>query len=310
MIQANIIQGCSHWGIWSYNLNLSKPLAVLGTQNQVRKGWIVGRMQNDLWHFGEVAPLPTFHNISYDAALNDLINVFKNEQPPQFALTQTVFDIWETPTQEGSLSVNALLGSDADPLPTHRTIKIKMGRRPLEEEIRWFTILQQTHPDIRWRVDCNRQWTLSMLYEFWECCIPDRIEYFEEPLSEPTELVHCNPIPIALDESLDDHPDLLNLPHVIAMVIKPTLHKNWKDHLQGHPDIQAIFSSTFEGSLGLWGLGQLALQYAPNSTHGLGTLGWFKEECVQPPLHYLGDQLLLREQPRPDWRTLQLEDGQ
>ena len=82
-------------------------------------------MQNDLWHFGEVAPLPTFHKISYDAALNDLINVFKNEQPPQFALTQTVFDIWETPTQEGSLSVNALLGSDADPTDSWERSKSK-----------------------------------------------------------------------------------------------------------------------------------------------------------------------------------------
>lgn len=310
MTSVNPIDDCSHWGIWSYRLPLTKPLAVLGANNQIRNGWIVGRVQNGTWQFGEVAPLPTFHQLSHSSVLNDLINVFKHKQPPQFALTQTIFDIWNTPPQEGSLSVNALLGSDEDPLPNHRTIKIKMGRRSLEEEIRWFALLQQTQPDVRWRIDSNRQWTLSMLQEFWRHCIPDQIDYFEEPLRDPTELVHCDPIPIALDESLDDHSDLLNLPNVIAMVIKPTLHRKWKDHLRDHPTIQAIFSSTFEGSLGLWGLGQLALQYAPKTTHGLGTLGWFEEECVYPSLNYFGDQMLVRKRPHPNWTALHLEDGQ
>ena len=310
MTHANGIHGCSHWGIWSYRLPLSKPLAVLGAENRIRKGWIVGCVQNDTWKFGEIAPLPTFHKISYNDVWNDIINVFKHQSPPQFALTQTVFDIWDTPTQEGSLSVNALLGSISDLLPNHKTIKIKMGRRSLQEEIHWFTTLQRTYPDVQWRIDSNRQWTLSMLKEFWEYCIPDRIDYFEEPLSDPTELIHCDPIPIALDESLDDHSELLDLPNVIAMVIKPTLHRHWKDLLQDHPNTQAIFSSTFEGSLGLWGLGQLALRYAPNFTHGLDTLGWFEEECVQSSLNYFGDHLLIRRQPRPHWNVLQFEDGQ
>ena len=48
--------------------------------------------------------------------------------------------------------------------------------------------------------------------------------------------------------------------------------------------LKVSFSSTFEGSLGIWGLGQLALAHMLWETHGLGTLDWFAEEGRTPPL--------------------------
>ena len=86
-------------------------------------------------------------------------------------------------------------------------------------------------------------------------------------------MIECPDIPFALDESLSDQPDLLQLSNVIAMVIKPTLHSNWMRIFFDHPSKRVIFSSTFEGSLGIWGLGQLALHHSPHEAHGLGTLG-------------------------------------
>ena len=301
---------CTKWGVWSYKLHLKKPLAVLGHSPLIRKGWIVGQCFEGQWKFGEVAPLPTFHNLSYEDVFNDLTSVFVGQYPPSTALVQTVFDVWNVPLQEGFVSINSLLGAPDDPPPSSSVVKIKLGRRPLNEEISWFTQLQQVHPMIKWRIDCNRQWSLEELNTFWQYCHQDAIEYFEEPLENPHDLEQCESIPIALDESLNEYPYLLNLPNVIAMVIKPTLHLNWKEMLQDNPSKRAIFSSTFEGSLGLWGLGQLALQYAHSCTHGLGTLGWFKEECVHPPLAYSHDHLRIERSPTPVWKILKLEMGE
>lgn len=307
-----ILNQCSEWGIWSYRLPLRRPLAVLGHTPTVRKGWIIGRFNPSIeaWQLAEVAPLPSFHQVSYADVYTDLVNILKHQHPPTMALTNTPFDIWNLSPQRGFLSYNALLGSKEDPVPSQTTIKVKLGRHALQDEIKWFTHLQTKHPQVRWRLDCNRQWTLEQLTSFWAHCIPERIAYFEEPLAQSCDLRQCPDIPIALDESLEDHPDLLGLPNVIAMVIKPTLHQNWIDLIQNHPNKQAIFSSTFEGSLGLWGLGQLALHYAPDQTHGLGTLDWFAQECVSPSLTFIGDQMRLDHPPLPNWNKLTLDAGQ
>ena len=158
-------------------------------------------------------------------------------------------------------------------------------------------------------MDCNKQWDLTELLLFWSYCNPENIDYFEDPLYNPRLMIECPYIPFALDESLSDQSDLLQLSNVIAMVIKPTLHSNWRGIFLDHPSKRVIFSSTFEGSLGIWGLGQLALHHSPNESHGLGTLGWYDEECVSPRLS--PDLLQISDTPpEPRWELLRFENGQ
>lgn len=301
------------WCIWSYKLPLRKPLAVLGGKGLWREGWIVGRFNRvrSQWEYGEVAPLPSFHQISMTDVYTDLISVFKHDQPAKTALVQTLFDVWDSPKQVSDIKINSLLGSNTDSTNAQQTtVKIKLGRQSLNDDIAWFSKLAREHPFVQWRLDCNRQWSLEQLRHFWSCCNTDRVEYIEDPLQDPRLIEHVPEIAIALDESLRDHSDLLDLPNVVAAIVKPTLHLGWQQLLHDHPGVKGVISSTFEGSLGLWGLGQLAQSHIDNGTHGLGTLNWFADEVVDPPLTYTDRILRLNiEPPVPLFSTLKWEDG-
>ncbi len=323
MLIDNTHHGCTQWALWSYRVQLTQPLAVLGEDALHRTGWIIGQCNplSGRWRYGEIALLPSFHPYTKDEILNDIHQVFQQHQSPRTPLVQNVLDIWAVSAQQGSVHINSLLNSKTIVSNSEtqtikcktiksKTIKYKLGRRSLEEDCRTFSQLQQAHPSVRWRLDCNRQWNLQELHHFWTVCHANRVDYIEDPLQDPNDMALAPTIPFALDESLLSHSHLLSLPNVIAAVIKPTLHLGWQRLLQKH-DVQAIISSTFEGSLGLWGLGQLALHHLPKGIHGLGTLGWFAEECVVPPLQTSSSRLYIPlAPPKPNFSMLTWEMGQ
>ncbi len=305
---------CRKWSVWSYQLPLHKPLAVLGGAGKTRKGWIVGRFNklSSEWDYGEVSPIESFHKISFIDVYKDILNTVRYNSKPTTGLVKTVFDVWSTPSIDGMVSINSLLDSNSNtPTIDRRTIKVKLGRQSLEKDIEWFTRLQRDQPQVMWRIDCNRQWTLDQLRSFWRMCDPTTIEYIEDPLCDPT-LLECVPdIPVALDESLMEFQSLLGCHNVVAAIIKPTLHLNWQQILTRYPTVKGVISSTFEGSLGIWGLGQLALNHIHNGTHGLGTLDWFAEEIVAPPLHRTIQTLYVPSKaPSPLFSKLVWEDGE
>ncbi len=305
--------GCTQWALWSYCVRLRQPLAVLGEDTLHRKGWIIGQRdpQSDDWRYGEIAPLPSFHPYTREEIIEDIKGVFQHQRPPKTPLVKTVLDGWALPASQGAVQINSLLNNNATvSTADQQTIKLKLGRRSLEDDRRMFSQLQHDHPSVRWRLDCNRQWGIQELQHFWKICDPDRVDYIEDPLSDPNDMAMTPNIPFALDESLLSHSHLLSLPNVIAGVIKPTLHLGWQDLLCKH-DVQAIISSTFEGSLGMWGLGQLALHHLPTGIHGLGTLGWFAEDCVLQPLQTHASRLHLPlNPPPPKFSILKWEMGQ
>lgn len=305
---------CRKWSLWSYQIRLRQPLAVLGGEGLLREGFILGRFNKVLskWLYGEISPLPSFHNIKTIDVYNDIINTVRNNKKPQTALVKTVFDVWNTFPTNGIVSVNSLLNSNTSTTNTNQhTIKIKLGRQSLDDDIAWFTHLQQQYPSVQWRLDCNRQWTVKQLLSFWQTCGTKSIQYIEDPLENPAFIEKIADIPLALDESLLEYQSLLAQPNVVAAIIKPTLHFNWQHLLAKYPGINGVISSTFESSLGIWGLGQLALRYAPDGTHGLGTLDWFAEDCVNQPLQRTINELYLTSKsPSPLFSKLHWEDGE
>ena len=117
---------------------------------------------------------------------NDITNTVRKNIKPKTALVKTVFDIWQTPAQAGIIRINSLLNANQTTAATQQqTIKIKLGRQSLDKDIEWFTRLQHDHPQVQWRLDCNKQWTLDQLRYFWTCCDPLTIEYIEDPLHDP-----------------------------------------------------------------------------------------------------------------------------
>ena len=108
-------------------------------------------------------------------------------------------------------------------------IKIKMGRQPLETDIKMIKRLYEIAGDsLTLRLDSNRSWSLPDAIKF--CTeIPIRaIEYLEEPLREPAaleEFYKTLQLPLAVDESLaeNDPATLLEKDWVHVAVVKPSV---------------------------------------------------------------------------------------
>ena len=118
-------------------------------------------------------------------------------------------------------------------------------------------------------------WNLIKGYE-------QRVEYIEEPLSDPSSYPRL-PIPFALDERLPMFHDLLDgLSSLRAIILKPSLlglHNcsNWIKR-STKLGLNAVISSTFESSVGLFAYANIA----QTNTHcGLGTSSWFKEDVLE-----------------------------
>ncbi|MCP4213794.1 MAG: o-succinylbenzoate synthase [bacterium] len=112
------------------------------------------------------------------------------------------------------------------------TIKIKVGRNTLAEDIRIINRATALLPEgARLRLDANRLWSLPDAFRFAENIdTPSAIEYIEEPVAgNLPELLSLffqeTGIRTALDESLSEvEPEGLEVPDgVAALVLKPTI---------------------------------------------------------------------------------------
>ena len=327
----------SDWTLYTYNVALHHAIPVIGHGDTLfRKGFVVGTYRKNQWTFAEVAPLPSFHQTTYNTVLDDIIHSFSTHSKAQSGLVQFAqYSLEQTHSKEcmdGIVTCNSLLSLDSwqdnipkktpTHLPTQRnkchTLKIKLGRDNIDKELACLqeisTFAREKSLHYTLRLDANRQWNKEQLLYFWSqytqtiACDNIRLEYFEEPIHPNKDMIGCSPIPLALDESLDQE-YLLEYPHIAHAVIKPTLHTNWQTISKLYPHISCTISSTFETSLGMWQLGQLALSY-PNTTHGLGTLKYLAEDIVQNPLLYREQMLHIPSKPPTiDWSKLEFLAG-
>jgi o-succinylbenzoate synthase len=131
---------------------------------------------------------------------------------------------------------------------THVKLKTE-GRSPQE----LFPLVKMLQPLFRLRLDFNRSWTLSEALEFFELFPFDAFDYAEEPLQNPADLPRFSH-PFALDETLRSplYFNLKGLPHLRALVLKPTLLGGFSALTpflsSGKP---IVWSSCFESDIGL-----------------------------------------------------------
>ncbi len=200
------------------------------------------------------------------------------------------------------------------PLPSRAVLKVKVGRQAVSAEAQALTALVRRLPaDARLRLDANRSLSLEQATELLGALPEERVEYIEEPLRDPSllgELHHNTGHRIALDETLlePERHALLTSAGVVAWVLKPSRLGGVLATLAWIRTAQralrrAVLSSTFESSLGLELLAQLAaLANETPVAAGLGTAGVFAEDLLEPPLS--GEQidpLAWRGQPSPPW---------
>ena len=299
----------TRWKIWEYQLPLHHVLPASGEQDAIRSGYLIQRSINGHTSLTELAPLESYHGVTKLQCLEEFIRYMRNPatEDERHSVTQLAIDLLDPqPVQAKTISCNALvdLRQNSDPLQflETRCVKIKMGRRALDIEIRdLLAFLQKLPSHIKIRIDANRQWGVDELIACAESLSEHRLDYFEEPLNNPMHYINLSNIPIALDESMQ-HKEvhhLLGLPNVVAAVIKPSV-LGGLNHTQvllanlQENNIRAILSSTFESSLTLWAFGGLANS---NFTHGLGTLNWFTHPLFKDSLKYNSSSIQLTSSP-------------
>ncbi len=221
-----------------------------------------------------------------------------------------------SPAPAAEVPVNALLDGDlaaargaldAGELRGYAAVKVKVGRRPPDEERLLLSLLLTELPEgVLLRLDANRAMQLGDACALVDGIDVDRIEYFEEPLRDPAELrtLHRRAgVRIALDESLDiplaeGEEDWRHGPGITTWVLKPSRHGALLESMKigaraVERGIGCVVSSCFESGLGLWTLTHLAASMVEQRAAGLATDRWLAADVIAPRFSSAGGTLRL-----------------
>lgn len=220
----------------------------------VREGFLLCLKEEEREAWGEISPLPGFSQESLEEALEDLASKKRSLPSVQFGFHTALLNL-KTPLNITSIPVKK---------------KIKVGDLSPEEA------LKTVEPIPQMRIDMNRKWSLEEAL-FFAKHFPE-VEYYEEPLRKGED-VSAFPYPVALDESLREK-NLPLYPHVVAHVIKPTMHGFPLPQKQ--KGIDFILSSSYETELGIYQIAKLAYRLKiPLKPMGLATGHLFKESLFE-----------------------------
>ena len=274
-----------NWAVYHYALPLHKPIAARGANRCTRMGILV-LIRNE-WGIGigEAAPIEGFHPVSFDQTQEDILSALRQKTSPEHLISLCAIEMAQQPTPQNSVPVNGLLTNEHSIDPQFSCYKIKVGRQSVHDDANMVrTILETLPTQTKIRLDANCAWSLSDCMFFWSLIKghTKNIEYLEEPLANPDDYIQL-PIPFALDECLAMFKEQLHtLPYLRAIILKPSLlgfHSctEWI-HKATALNLNAVISSTFESSIGLFAYARIA---QPNTHCGLGTNSWFKEDLLE-----------------------------
>ncbi len=313
-----------------YDLPLARPLTINGETIRSRNGVIIFLGSADGFvGCGETAPLPGLHKESLDHAISQL-NGLKKEilglqiHPGQLGnlfsadlfgsvrlgIEMAIFNLLRQSgdvfieSKTTAININGLVMPGKNVLTEvesllrlgYSTIKIKVGRQSIEEDIKMVRTLKEIiGSKARLRLDANRCWQLAEAITFCRAIGPAAIEYIEEPLKNITDL-GCFfkevAMPVALDETIVESgvDSIKNLKAVAAFVLKPSLLGGFdktaeliKFAKKNHK--KACLSSTFETSVSIEAFAAFAARTGiADTTHGLDTGRWLAEDLPLNPL--------------------------
>ncbi|SHK15962.1 o-succinylbenzoate synthase [Rhodothermus profundi] len=213
-------------------------------------------------------------------------------------------DTWLAPDPLPMVSINALIPIDWREHPErlqairaagYQAVKVKVGQHAPKEAAQDVRLLRNLlGPEVELRVDANRAWSLREALTFAEAIADRNVAYLEEPLRDPAELhdfVRRSPVPVALDETLAEQPDvpLHCWEGVAAVVLKPALIggllRAWQRAREANAlGMTVVWSAAFETGVGTRGLLALAAASHSKAAAGLDPYHWLADDVVYPRL--------------------------
>lgn len=276
-----------HLTFYTYELQLEEPF-------KPRKGIVIEWPDGD---WTEASPLEPWSPDRFDDVLRALkTSDWKAPLPAlQFGLEK--LEHVQTPFPYCPL----LAGTPSTILEKSKGLKrakVKLSKIPLPQAI---AVIKELSKRIRLRIDFNRSLTLEEALYLAKECQSDAIEFYEEPLKNSQELRHF-PYPVALDESLREEgfEALACLPHVVALVLKPTMIgslaacKSFERF--GKP---IVLSSSFESGIGLAQILRFAPHFQSILPLGIDTYRYLKEDLLQERLRVQDNGYVFSTSPFP-----------
>ena len=335
--------------IKKYDLPLVKPLIIRGKTICSRSGVIILLRNSDAFvGCGETAPLPGLHKENLTQVISQLNglkeeilgleinatpfafdgqlqNLFSTDlfASVRFGIEMAIFNLLRQSQnisinpQITAIDVNGLITAEDDLFVEvenllkrgYSTIKIKVGRRSIEEDIKMVRTLKEIIGGrAGLRLDANRSWLLAEAISFCKAIGPMGIEYIEEPLKNIADLgcfFNETNMPVALDETIVesgiDTTEDFNT--IVAFVLKPSLLGGFDKTAQivkfakkNHKNV--CLSSTFETSVSIEAFAAFAaLMKIDDTPHGLDTLKWFEEDLFINPLNVSNGEMNVSQLP-------------
>jgi len=311
-----------------FSLPLSHPFATAGGTMEDRAGYLVRLSVDGVRGVGEATPLPGWTESPADCqrALERARDVAATDGP-NAALA--ALDAEETPAARHGVAlaigdararaegvplhrhlggeervervpVNATVGdlpadetlARADTAASHgfSVLKVKVGARPLEEDLDRLLAVRDTLPGVELRADANGAWTPETAEQAFELFEPLDISYIEQPLPASHLAEHADlggTIDVALDEGLAKHgPDVVLAAEAAdVLILKPMV--------LGGPDrtrevalraraagLDTVVTTTMDGAIARTGAVHVAASLSDVRACGLATGDWLERDVL------------------------------
>lgn len=174
------------------------------------------------------------------------------------------------------------------------SIKLKVGDNIKEEAEKIRAINEVLGEHAVLHLDANQTWDLNKAVQIGEDIGCAAVIYIEEPfenIEDIPEFFMKTTIPVALDETLIDmtFEEIKSIEGVDVIILKPTVlggvEKIWHlMHEARRLAIEFVLSSSFESSIGLLMLAQLAGSSSRDYTAGLDTFKLFQNDLLKNKL--------------------------
>jgi o-succinylbenzoate synthase len=304
-----------------FSLPLSSPLGTARGEIRERNGFLVRVEHHGTTGVGEATPLPgwTESLSTCRTTLESSLGAPVEDGPTDRPAAAHALDVAtvDAAARAAGESVTARLGGSADRVPVNATVgdadveatvsaaqaaveagsptvKVKVGARTSDEDATRLHAVREACPDVGIRADANGAWDRPIAAEFCRRTADVDLAYVEQPLPAGDLVGHAalradSPTPVALDESLAEHPvetvleaaaaDVLVLKPMALGGVRPARAAATAARAAG---LEAVFTTTVDGAYARAAAVHVAASIPDVPACGLATADRLGADLVEP----------------------------